>query len=233
MYDSLIGDSHRSTNAQGAGNGFSLDQLLTGPGGLATGAAAGGLAAMLMGGAKPKKLAKNALKVGGVALVGGLAYKAWRDWQAKKTSAPGVAAETSAPAPVGSAFLPDIEHERHSLARALARAMISAAKADGHVTDNERKRILGELQKLNISEEDHAFIREELDRPVDVEAIVRDAKTPAIAAELYTASLLAIDPEGDAERGYLAMLAARLKLDPDLVTHIHANTLDQPAQAAA
>ncbi len=233
MHDEFLGKAHQPQNAQSPAAGISLDQLLTGPGGLATGAAAGGLAAMLMGGAKPKKLLKNGLKVGGVALVGGLAYKAWRDWQAKKSPSAGATADASLMAPVGSPFLPDAEQDRRDLARSLLRAMVAAAKADGHVTQQERERILSELKALNIGEDDYAFLSEELAKPVDVEAIVRDATTPEMAAELYTASLIAIDPKGAAERSYLALLAARLDLDPGLVRHIHANTADNHAQAAA
>ena len=45
-----------------------------------------------------------------------------------------------------------------------------------------------------------------------------------VKALVYAASLLAVDPEGAAEKGYLAMLAARLHLDAGLVAHLHANT---------
>ena len=40
------------------------------------------------------------------------------------------------------------------------------------------------------------------------------------AVELYAASCLAIDPDDAAEQAYLAMLAARLKLAPELKTKI-------------
>ncbi|MEO1137423.1 MAG: tellurite resistance TerB family protein [Pseudomonadota bacterium] len=231
MLDQLLGARNAQTGRDGQ-SGLSLDQLLTGPGGLATGAAAGGLAALLLGGAKPKKLAKNALKVGGAALVGGLAYKAWRDWQANKTPVTQSQATPVTP-PSDPAFLPEGDDQRRLLARSLMRAMIAAAKADGHVTPVEQERILSQLEVLEINQGDRAFIKEELDSPLDVEAVVRDAATPELAAELYTASLLAIDPNGDAEKAYLALLAARLKLDPDLVAHIHANTENAQTPQAA
>ena len=41
----------------------------------------------------------------------------------------------------------------------------------------------------------------------------RATRTPEEAAEIYTVSLLAIDVDNPAERGYLAMLAARLNLE--------------------
>jgi uncharacterized membrane protein YebE (DUF533 family) len=43
------------------------------------------------------------------------------------------------------------------------------------------------------------------------------------AAEIYAASLMAIDRERTSEQAYLSMLAARLNLAPGLVYHINAN----------
>lgn len=203
--------------------GADLQNILGGAGGLATGALAGGLAGLLLGGKKPRKLAKSALKVGGVALVGGLAYKAWQNWQANN---PPAAPTDAAPAPPPSdtAFLPSSTTEQEDLSRTLMRAMVAAAKSDGHVSIEERQRIAQQLEGLNMDADDRAFLEDELSKPLDVDAIARDAKNPEQAAEIYAASLLAIDPEGPAERGYLAMLAARLKLDPKLVDHLHAQT---------
>ncbi|MBL0901321.1 MAG: DUF533 domain-containing protein, partial [Reyranella sp.] len=50
-------------------------------------------------------------------------------------------------------------------------------------------------------------------------------------AELYAASLLAIDVDNAAERGYLGMLAARLKLDDSLVAHLHGNVASATGKA--
>ena len=68
-----------------------------------------------------------------------------------------------------------------------------------------------------------AFIEQELEKPLDIGAIADRAKSPEQGAEIYAASLLAIDPSGAAEQAYLALLAARLKLDPGLVEHLHAS----------
>ena len=62
----------------------------------------------------------------------------------------------------------------------------------------------------------------ELDTPLDIGAVAGLAQDEAQAAEIYAASLLAIDPDGAAEKGYLAMLAARLNLAPGLVDHLNA-----------
>ena len=57
---------------------------------------------------------------------------------------------------------------------------------------------------------------------VDVDALVSGAMTDAQKVELYTASRIAIEPNTRAERGYLDMLAGRLKLPDALVDHIEA-----------
>ncbi|MBV6658848.1 MAG: tellurite resistance TerB family protein [Devosiaceae bacterium] len=232
--------------------GLNLDSMLSGKGGLATGAVAGGLAGLLIGGKKPKKIAKTALQAGGAALIGGLAYKAWRDYQAGRppgggpdgtppqapsgsggggatfgNAAGGAYAPSPAPLPIedasGTGFLPEAPDEQEALSQALIAAMIGAAKADGHVTDEERQRIATALERLEIAGDQRAFIAEELAKPLDVGAIAASAKTEEQRIEVYAASLIAVDPEGPAEKGYLAMLAARLELDPALVDHLHAN----------
>ena len=180
----------------------------------------------------PKKLAELALKIGGSALVGGLAYKAWRDWQANKAPEPTGEIQAEAPPP-GTPFLPSSDAEQEDLSQSLLRAMIAAAKADGHVSIEEQNRISEQLATLGLGAEHRAFVEEELAKPLDIEAIVSSVKSPEQAAEIYAASLLIIDPEGHAERGYLAMLAARLKLEPGLINHLHANAGAQVEAMAA
>lgn len=223
---SLGGGLDAVKNAAGS---MDLQGLLSGKSGLLVGAAGGGLAGLLLGGKKSRKMAGTALKVGGVALVGGLAYKAWRDWQENKTPAAAPAPASAAPAPValpapeGTPFLPDGADAQNDLSRDLIRAMIAAAKADGHIDEQERQRIGAQLDALDLSDDHRAFVKAELAKPLDVGEVASSATSPERAAEIYAASLLAIDPEGAAEKGYLAMLAARLNLDPDLVAHLHAN----------
>lgn len=194
-------------------------------GGLAGGALAGGLVGLLTGTKTGRKIGKNALAYGGTAVLGGLAYKAWRDWQSGKpalTPEIPTAAGATPPPPSGSAFLPQPGQEA-DLNRALIRAMIGAAKADGEIDIQEQRRIFGQVEALGLDAEMRSFVSEELARPLDLEEIIAPAVCPETAAEIYAASLLAADPSGPAEKGYLSMLAARLKLEPGLVDHLHAN----------
>ncbi|MBL4916093.1 tellurite resistance TerB family protein [Szabonella alba] len=194
-----------------------------GQSGLAKGAIAGGLLGVLLGGKSTRRMAGSALKVGGAALIGGLAYKAWQDWQAgKSASAQPQTGPVELPAPEGTVFLPSDAGAADELATRLLRAMVAAAKADGHVTPAERRRIETQLQTLGLGTEAQALIGAELDAPLDVGTIAALARGPEEAAEIYAASLLVVDPDAPAEKGYLAMLAARLQLEPGLVEHLHA-----------
>lgn len=229
------GTATQNSTGQSMMGGLNLDGLLSGKGGLATGAVAGGLVGLLLGGKKPKKLAASAVKLGGAALVGGLAYKAWKDYQTGQTPGQTPPANPAAPAGGGSAaalpiedasgtgFMPEDPGAQERLSQSLIAAMIGAAKADGHVTDDERARIGDALSKLTIAGDQRAFIEQELAKPLDVGAIADMAMSEEHKVEIYAASLIAVDAEGAAEKGYLAMLAARLGLDPQLVAHLHAN----------
>lgn len=215
LLDRFLG-SNGDENAQGG---------VSNKGALAKGAVAGGLLGLLMSGGSPKKMLKRAVKVGGAAAIGGLAYKAYSDWQDGKAPQASAAPNTvpQLPTPEGTAFMPADAAAAEDLSLRLVRAMVAAAKADGHVTSAERRRILSQLPQLGLGPEAEALIAEELDCPLDVGRVAEMANGPEEAAEIYAASLLVVDHEAPAERGYLAMLAARLKLDPRLVEHLHTN----------
>jgi len=205
---------------------------------------AGGLAALLLGNKKARKMAGSALGYGGAAVVGGLAYKAWSDWQARKTGgtptspggtpvSPGVGPTGPAPANE-AAFLPppDNAAAAQDLNLALMRAMIAAAKADGHIDATEQSRIFQKLDEFQLDNEAKAFVIDELRKPLDIDSVVQAATTPEIAADIYAASCLAIDPDDPAEQAYLTMLSSRLQLDPELKVLIESHAAESNAQAA-
>ena len=204
-----------------------LGNVLSGSmGGIGGGAVAGGLAALLMGSKSGRKMAKSALQLGGMAVVGALAYKAYQNWQTGKTVTQSTVPMTGPSAlpqpPADTPFAPAQEAEQQSLSRHLLRAMIAAAKADGHIDAKEQAAIFAEMDKLPLDTDDKAFVMDELRKPLDVDAVARAARCPEEAASIYTASLLAIDVDNPSERAYLGLLAARLNLDDALVKHLHA-----------
>lgn len=219
-----------------------LNQFVGDGGSFAKGAATGGLLGLMVGSKKTRKVAKTAATYGGIALVGGLAYKAWQNHKAGQQVAPPAATPQSTvqsapvalppPPPANTGFVPPTPQGEESLARALLRAMVAAAKADGHIDGAEQTRIFERMDALQLNNDDKVFVMDELRAPLDVEAVAKGASTQEEAAEIYAASLLAIDPDGPAERGYLGMLAARLNLEPGLVEHLHASVAEATPMAA-
>ena len=189
---------------------------------LTKGAVAGGLLAVLLSG-NARKLVGTGAKIGGAALIGGLAFKAYEDWKQGRSVANITPPDGPLTLPEPSeAFLPADRDQADALSQRLLQAMIAAAKADGQITPAERTRITDTLPQLGLGPEAQDLITAELDTPLDIGAVAALAQGEEQAAEIYAASLLAIDPDGPAEKGYLAMLAARLQLDPGLVDHLNA-----------
>jgi uncharacterized membrane protein YebE (DUF533 family) len=185
---------------------------------LGKGAIAGGLLGVLLtrGG---RRMLGTGVKIGGMAAIGGLAYKAYQDWKNGRT---GGSEATALPAPEGSAFNPTGGAAADDLATHMLQAMIAAAKADGEVSDAERAAIDQQLDALGLGADANDLIRAELAAPLDVGRIAALAGSEAEAVQLYTASLLVVDEANPAEKGYLTMLAARMNLDQALVDRLHA-----------
>ncbi|BAN50323.1 tellurite resistance TerB family protein [Metapseudomonas resinovorans] len=186
-----------------SGNG-NLGSLLTGAGG---GALAAGALGLLLGNKSARKLGGKALTYGGLAALGVLAYKAYGNWQAQQASAPNGEPQTLD-------RLPAPQAELHS--QAILKALVAAAKADGHVDARERQLIEEELAKLTQDAELRGWLDAELNKPLDPADVARAAGTPEMAAEMYLASVLMVDEEHFMERAYLEELARQLRLDPGL-----------------
>ena len=184
--------------------------------------ATGAIAAVLLGTGVGRELTGSALKLGAAAAVGGLAYTAYKNYKEGRETKQAEAEPEVLPPPEGSEFDIEAGADDTECPLALVRAMIAAARADGHIDDDERARIADRLAMNGIDEDEQSFVRAELARPVDLDSIVGAARTEAQRVELYTASRLAIDPQTRAERGYLDMLAGRLQLPDPLVDHIEA-----------
>lgn len=186
--------------------------------------ATGAIAAVLLGTDTGRSVTGSALKLGGVALVAGLGYQAYKNYQAGKAPDAGQApvSPEALPAPEETAFDIDASQVDDNFALALIRAMVAAARSDGHIDDAERARIADKLAVSGIESEAQAFIDAELADPTDLDDIVGAARNEEQKVEIYTASRLAINPDTRAERGYLDMLAGRLGLPDALVDHIEA-----------
>ncbi len=175
--------------------------------GMKKGALAAGALALLLGTRAGRRLGGTALRLGSLAAVGGLAWKAFQDWQRGQGGA-------AQPAGTPVHRLAGPASERRS--RQLLRAMIAAAKADGHIDADELARIREQIDRLGLGGELTRFMRDEVARPLDVQAVAEGVEDPESAAEVYLASLLVIDTQNEQERQYLDRLADALHLPPAL-----------------
>lgn len=193
---------HSGANKSGSG---SLGSLLSGAGG---GALAAGAMGLLLGNKKARKFGGKALTYGGLAALGVLAYKAYGNWQAQQAAAPKGEPQTID-------RLPAAQAEQHS--QAILKALVAAAKSDGHVDERERELIEGEFVKISGNDRElQQWLHDELNKPLDPADVARAATTPEMAAEMYLASVMLVDEEHFMERAYLDELARQLRIDPVL-----------------
>ncbi len=192
----------------------------------ATGAAVGGVLGLLLGSRGGRRLGGKVLKTGSVVALGALAWKAYGDWQRQNAGVPATGGAPAAmpsgtpPATGGFAALPAPQLELHS--RAMLKALIAAAKSDGHLDDAERGQVEASLQRLNADAETRAWVDTELRRPVDPADVAAAATGPEMAAEIYLTSVLVADDTTVMERAYLDELARRLQLAPGLKAELEA-----------
>jgi uncharacterized membrane protein YebE (DUF533 family) len=205
-----------------------LGQLLgSGAAGGFAGGLAGGLTSSMLTSKSGRKIGKKAIKMGGIAAVGALAYAAYQRYSTGKGTSDSALSQPAEAelvlAPEGSAFMPSKNNpaEQEALGLTLVRAMIAAARADGKLDAKESRTIYQRIESLGLDPEDQALLVAEMGHPVDMDAIVNSATSPEVAAKVYVASMLAIDVDTADEKSYLAMLATRLKLPPELVTELN------------
>lgn len=205
----LLQNKTGSSSQKGAsGSTGALGSLLSGASG---GALAAGAMGLLLGSKKARKVGGKVAVYGGLAALGVLAYKAYGNWQAQQ----GGAASTE---PQTLDRVPAAQVELHS--QAILKALVAAAKADGHVDERERALIEGEFTRLDSDQELQHWLHAELNKPLDPSDVARAARSPEIAAEMYIASVMMVDEENFMEKAYLDELARQLKLEPGLKTEL-------------
>ncbi len=171
--------------------------------GLKKGALAAGGLALLLGTRSGRWLTGNALKIGSLAALGGIAYQAYKNWSGADQSV----------RPVHQLTGPEADARN----RLLLRAMIAAARADGHIDAGEQKRIEAEIEKMGLVDVDSEFLKSELRQSPDIDALVAAVPDKEAAAEVYLLSRIIVDVQNDAEKVYLRELASKLGLKPEEV----------------
>jgi uncharacterized membrane protein YebE (DUF533 family) len=200
--------SANSDDANKQGVGGKLGNLI--PGGLAGGAMAGGVMALLLGNKSARKFAGTAATYGGAALLGGLAYKAYQNWQHDKHNQMPISEKSFTSAEILS---PDFQ-------LTLIKAMIAAARADGHIDAAEQQHIFDAIDKMELSTEMKAVVFDLLRQPISVNELAQGATSLEQKSEIYLASFLIVDHEHPAAKAHLAQLDRGLDLPAGLALQL-------------
>ena len=180
------------------------------PGGMGGLLGAGAIGAIL-----GQILPKGAVNAAGLAGIGAVAWSFYKKW-AQQQQAAGQAEQAKAQ---GNGW-DDIFGGNRQIDKAAAdptgmlllRAMIFAAKADGHMDDIEQGRIEMMLQQMYPGQDVSALLRHFTQETVDPAVLAREVQSREQGEDLYRLSCLIVDVDNFMERSYLNGLAQALGL---------------------
>jgi uncharacterized membrane protein YebE (DUF533 family) len=185
------------------------------PGGLAGGAAAG-LIALLFGAKSSRKIATKVAKLGGTAVLGGLAYKAYGNWQKNKALGQ-TRPVTDHDIDLASQTIPTLKDTSNAVVRdqlslVLIMTMVAASKADGNVDSLEHKRLFEAIEKLELSASEKGAAFDLMSREISIQEIACSVSLDEHKAEVYLSAYLGIEVDSQSERTFLNQLAMALDL---------------------
>ena len=140
--------------------------------------------------------------LGGLALIGGLAYRALRGAPPPETGGP------------------DFTKVDEDEARLMLRVMVAATTADGLVDAAERQRLDAAVAGAGLESDSRSWLDRELESPAEIDEIAERVSSPDAAARIYTAARLAIDPDTMQEHQFLKMLADALDLPAEAIDRV-------------
>lgn len=115
--------------------------------------------------------------------------------------------------------VPEPDAGQEALAKVMIVAMISAAKSDGSIDQEEQKKIVSHLGD-EVSEEERQFVLSEMQSPLDVDGLVKSVPRGS-EAQVYMMSLMGIDLDSQEEARYLDGLRQKLELSEQICNDLH------------
>lgn len=202
---------HNNANAQNKRiNQSSNFDLLNSFGGSA---ATAGLLSLLMGKKGGRGISKNVVKLGSMAAIGTLAYKAYQSWQEQNSSSQ----------PSNTAILqptherPVAQQEQNS--SVILQTMIAAACADGRIDEQEQQAILNEVDYSD--HEAKVWLEKQLHNPqTPAQLASKIGNDHSLAAESYLAARVVCGDLDRKEIVFLHELSNALGLDEQLVSEL-------------
>lgn len=200
-----------SGSSSQAGGGF-LDKLNAQTNASALGTSAiGGLVGAFLCKGSLRGAASGALIGGGLQLLNQYRNRIKQEAQAK-TSGPSFDV-------AGAHSNPDEREAR------IIRAIVYAAKSDGHIDEQEKQKIDRQVQQLQLGTAAENLVRTAMDEPLDAQRIEQGVQNPDEALEVFVLSCSVLDVDNSMQRYYLTSLAEALNIpadvSEDLINKIH------------
>lgn len=198
------------------------------PGGMGGLLGAGALGALL-GSVLSKDMLQNAALVG----AGAVAWNFYKKWSDKKE-------QEAVAAPAGASF-PGAQPAAQPATSAagadptamlLLRAMIYAARADGHIDATEQERISKMVQQMFPGQDASQLIHSLLNEPINPAALASQIRSAEQGEDLYRLSCLIVDIDHFMERSYLDGLAQSLQIAPQRKDALEAEAMQAKQQLA-
>jgi len=181
----------------------------------------GDLGALLGGGSA------GGASAGGAGGLGGLLESIGGGGQASNSRAPagGSLGDLLNGALTGQQSAPQATPTQEEQAKVLIRAMIAGTKADGKVDQAEQQKIVGQLGD-DISSDERDFVVNEMQSPLDVDALVRSIPKGA-EQQAYMMSMMGMTLDSQEEARFLDAFRKGLGINEQLANAIH-EQLGQP-----
>jgi uncharacterized membrane protein YebE (DUF533 family) len=184
--------------------------------GLKKGALASALLVGLLGTSGGRKLTRTAIKVGGLAALGTVAYKGYQNWQSTG----------DVMSSAGQAVHELTANESEPRGLLIIDAMVAAANADGNVDDQELQEIKREALEMHLPGEMAMILENVIASPLSAGELAQKVNNRVEASEVYIATRLLIDGNSSlAETLYKDSLVTALNLSDELVASLEAQIL--------
>lgn len=210
-----------------------MQKMAQGVGRSAPGGMGGLLGAGALGALLGQVLPKGAAKTAGLAGMGLIAWNFYQKWAAQQQAqrdqqARQFASPSAAPAQ-SDQYMPtqDMSYPADPTAMLLLRAMVYAARADGHIDAVEQERINGVVTQMFPGQDVSPLLTSLMQDAIDPNALAHMVQSPEQAQDLYRLSCLIVDIDNFMERGYMDALGQALRL-PEQTRQ----ALEQEAHAA-
>jgi len=188
-------------NLQGMANSSLSSLGKSASGGLGGLLGAGALGALL-GTVLPKNVLKSAALVG----AGAVAWNFYKKWAQKKNAQSDAAVEdftNTQPKAIA-------EFHEDTTAMLLLRAMVFAAKADGHIDSSEQERITKVVQEMFPGQDTSQLLSGLMNEPLEPASLAAQVQSFEQGEDVYRLSCLIVNIDHFMERSYLDQLAQAL-----------------------